>query len=132
VKCVASIFILLICVLNAHQGVAADKKELSAALAGVEANLKTPAGKQYDADIGKQLSQQHAARIRQCRQSTGSDRLDPFDIFLNLAADGRVQQALAYPETPLATCTRDALAVATFSAPPHGDYWINIHLELKK
>ena len=51
-----SICILLICVLNAHRGVAADKKELSAALASVEANLKTSPGKRYDADIGKQLN----------------------------------------------------------------------------
>ena len=123
--------VLVILVLSSSLCKAADKKQLSAALA-VDANLKTSAGKQYDAEIGKQLTQQHAAAIRQCRQSSQNDGVDPFDIFLKLKADGRVDQALAYPEAPLATCTRDALAKAKFSAPPHDDYWVNIHLELKR
>jgi len=124
--------VLLILVLSSSLCKAADKEQLSVALAAVEANLKTSAGKQYDAEIGKQLTQQHAAAIRQCRQSNQNDGVDPFDIFLKLKADGRVDQALAYPEAPLATCTRDALAKAKFSAPPHHDYWVSIHLELKK
>ena len=128
----ARLSVLLILVLSSSLCNAADKKQLSVALAGVEANLKTSAGKQYDAEIGKQLSQQHAAAIRQCRQSNQNDGVDPFDIFLKLKADGSVDQALAYPEAPLATCTRDALSKAKFSAPPHDDYWINIHLELKR
>jgi hypothetical protein len=124
--------VLLILVLSSSLCNAADKKQLSVALAAVEANLKTSAGKQYDAEIGKQLSQQHAAAIRQCRQSSENDGLAPFDILLKLKADGSVDQALAYPEAPLATCTRDALSRAKFSAPPHDDYWVNIHLELKR
>jgi hypothetical protein len=124
--------VLLILVLSSSLCNAADKKQLSVALAAVEANLKTSAGKQYDAEIGKQLSQQHAAAIRQCRQSSQNDGLNPFDIFLKLKADGSVDQALAYPEAPLATCTRDALSRAKFSGPQHDDYWVNIHLELKR
>jgi hypothetical protein len=115
--------VLLILVLSSSLCNATDKKQLSVALGAVEANLKTSAGKQYDAEIGKQLSQQHAAAIRQCRQSSQNDGLNPFDFFLKLKADGRVDQALAYPEAPLATCTRDALSRAKFSAPPHDDYW---------
>jgi hypothetical protein len=124
--------VLLILVLSSSLSNAADKKQLSVALAAVEANLKTSPGKQYDAEIGKQLSQQHAAAIRQCRQSSQNDGLNPFDIFLKLKADGSVDQALAYPEAPLATCTRDALSRAKFSGPQHDDYWVNIHLELKR
>ena len=89
--------VLVILVLSSSLCKAADKKQLSVALAAVDANLKTSAGKQYDAEIGKQLTQQHAAAIRQCRQSSQNDGPDPFDIFLKLKADGRVDQALAYP-----------------------------------
>lgn len=124
--------VLLILMLSSSLCNAADKKQLSDALAAVEANLKTSAGKQYDAELGKQLSQRHAAAISQCRQSSQNDALDPFDIFLKLKADGSVYQALAYPEAPLANCTRDALSKAKFSPPPHDDYWVNVHLELKK
>ena len=75
--------VLVILVLSSSLCKAADKKQLSAALAAVDANLKTSAGKQYDAEIRKQLTQQHAAAIRQCRQSSQNDGPDPFDIFLS-------------------------------------------------
>ena len=131
VKHATGIWLLFTCILCAFSAQAADKKQLSAALAAVEANLKTGAGKEYDAALAKQLSP-YTASIRQCKQSNASSSFAPFDIFLELKSDGKVEQALAYPETALAVCTRDALSSAQFSAPPRGDYWVNIHLELKK
>jgi hypothetical protein len=68
--------VLLILVLSSSLCNATDKKQLSVALGAVEANLKTSAGKQYDAEIGTQLSQQHAAAIRHCKavmQRVGPD-----------------------------------------------------------
>src|SRR5947207_11543312 len=75
---------VIVCLLNAALVRAADRKQLSAALAAVEANLKTPAGKQYDEHFGKQLVQQHSAPMKQCKQSAPSGILDPFDLFLKL------------------------------------------------
>lgn len=103
---------LLICLLNASSGAASDKKQISAALAAVEENLKTLAGKQYDAAIGGQFPQKYAAAIRQCKQKTPSSSLDPFDLFLKLRSDGKVEEALAYPETTMAVCARDAMSAA--------------------
>jgi hypothetical protein len=110
----------------------ADKKELSVALAAVEGHLMTPAGKQYDTEIGRQFPQKYAAAIKQCKQSTPSNSLSPFDIFLKLKGDARVEEVLAYPETAIAVCTRESLSTAQFTSPPRGEYWINIHLELRK
>ncbi len=99
------------------------KKQLEAALAAVEANLKTSAGKQYDELAGKGLTEKYLASLKPCKQSLPSGtRIDPFDMFLKLDSDGKVREGLVYPETRLA---------AKFSSPPHGDYWINIHMEFK-
>ena len=111
---------------------AADKKQLTAAVAAVDANLKTSAGKQYDDRLGKEFPDKYWSNVRQCKQSLPSGaNLEPFDMFLKLNAEGKVQDVLVYPETPFANCTRAALLTGKFSNPPHDDYWINIHLELK-
>jgi hypothetical protein len=130
VKSALSLCTVMACLLNAALVRAADRKQLSAALAAVEANLKTPAGKLYDQQLGT-IVQQHAASIKQCRQSAANSPSNPFDVFLKLKGDGRVDEALVYPETALATCTRNALSEGKYSPPPYDDYWVNIHLQLK-
>jgi len=111
---------------------AADKKALAAALAAVEANLKTSAGKQYDELIGKELTEKYLSSVRQCKQAVPpGTSIDPFDMFLKLHADGKVQEVLVYPETQFAGCTRTALLAGKFTNPPHDDYWINIHMQFK-
>jgi hypothetical protein len=79
VKSVLSLCTVMACLLNAALVGAADKKQLSAALAAVEANLKTPAGKRYDQELGTQLVKQHAAPAQavqaiQYQQFSGSFR----------------------------------------------------------
>lgn len=110
---------------------AADKKQISDAFAAVDANLKTAAGKQYDEQVGKEFSARYVSSVRQCKQSASGSSLDPFDILLQLDREGKVRESLVYPETPISTCTRSALANVSFSAPPHADYWINVHMQLK-
>jgi len=111
---------------------AADKKQLTAAVAAVDANLKTSAGKQYDDRLGKEFPDKYWSSVKQCKQSLpAGTNLEPFDMFLKLNAEGKVQVVLVYPETQFANCTRAALLTGKFSNPPHDDYWINIHLELK-
>ncbi|MFZ0806118.1 MAG: hypothetical protein WAN03_08040 [Candidatus Sulfotelmatobacter sp.] len=112
---------------------AADKKQLAAALAAVDANLATSAGKEYDELIGKEFPDKYSPSVRQCKQSLPAGAaIDPFDMFLKLNAQGKVQEILVYPETQLSGCIRAALLAGKFSSPPHGDYWINIHLQLKR
>jgi hypothetical protein len=107
----------------------ADKKQLSAALAAVEVNLKTDAGKQYDTQIGKDFHD-HPLNLKPCKQGTALP--GTFDLLLRLKTDGKVDQALVYPESQFANCTRDLFAAAKFSPPPHGDYWVNIHMQFSK
>jgi len=112
--------------------VAADKKQFSDAIAAVDANLKTPAGKQYDERIGKEFSDKYISSVKQCKQSLpAGTTADSFDMFLKLDAEGKVLEGLVHPETQFTGCVRAALLAGKFSNPPHGDYWINIHMEFK-
>ena len=43
-----------------------------------------------------------------------------------------MQEVLVYPENALSLCTRTALLAGSVSPPPHSDYWINIHLDVKR
>ena len=123
---------LAILVILAGMCFGADKKQLTAALAAVDANLKTSAGKQYDELIGKELPEKYFSSIKQCKQSLPPGAgINPFDMFLKLNNDGKVQEVLIYPETQFAGCTRNVLLVGKFSKPPHDDYWINVHMEFK-
>jgi hypothetical protein len=111
---------------------AADKKQFSDAIAAVDANLKTPAGKQYDERIGKEFPEKYMSSLKQCKQSMPADAsIDSFDMFLKLNAEGKVQEGLVHPETQFTVCARAALLAGKFSNPPHGDYWINIHMDFK-
>jgi len=111
---------------------AADKKQFSDAIAAVDANLKTPAGKQYDERIGKEFSDKYMSTLKQCKQSLpAGTTIDSFDMFLKLNAEGKVLEGLVHPETQFSVCVRTALLAGKFSNPPHGDYWINIHMDLK-
>lgn len=110
---------------------AADRKQLEAEVAAVDANLKTSAGKQYDALIGKEFPETYWA-VKQCTPSLPAGTSpEPFDMFLKLNAEGKVQVVLIYPETQFANCTRAALLTGKFSNPPHDDYWINIPMQLR-
>lgn len=109
--------------------VASRQKKLTDALAAVNANLKTPEGKQYDARLGTELPQKYGTDIRKCKSAPVSG---PFDLFVKLNSEGKVTEVLFYPESDMAKCVANALGTAQFSPPPHGDYWVNIHLEFKK
>jgi hypothetical protein len=123
---------LCLCLVCASLSFAADKKQLSDALAAVDANLKTAAGKQYDEKIGQEFSPKYLPSLKQCKQSSPPTNSDPLDMLVKLDAAGKVQEVLVYPDNPFNNCARTALQSGQFSAPPRGDYWINIHLQPKR
>jgi hypothetical protein len=129
----SSFFALLVAfVFLASLCFAADKKQFSDAIAAVDANLKTSAGKQYDERIGKEFSGKYMSSLKQCKQSLpAGTTADSFDMFLKLNAEGKVLEGLVHPETQFTGCVRNALLAGKFSNPPHGDYWINIHMDFK-
>ena len=110
----------------------ADKKQLEAALAAVEANLKTPAGKRYDEQIGKEFMDRYLPGLKQCKQGLpAGTKIDSFEMFMKIKSSGQVADVLVYPESQFAGCTRTNLLNGKFSTPPHDDYWVNVHMQMK-
>lgn len=103
---------------------------LSDARAAIDANMKTPEGKAYDQQMGKEFPEKYAGTIRQCRQAAGKD-VASFWTLMKLAADGKVEEVLLYPENKVGTCERQTLLQDRFSAPPHGSYWVGVYLKFK-
>ncbi len=109
---------------------AEDKStSLSDAQAAVEANLRTPEGKAYDAQMGKEFPDKYLATMRQCKQSAGDD-LRSFWILMKLAQDGVVNEVLLYPTTKLGTCARTTLLKGKFLPPPRAAYWVSVYMQL--
>ena len=109
----------------------ADKKQLEAALAAVEANLKTPAGKQYDQQLGKEFMG-YLPALKACKQGLpAGTKTDSFEMFMKIKRGGQVAEVLVYPESQFAGCTRTSLLSGKFSTPQHDDYWVNVHIEMK-
>lgn len=112
-------------------GVVAEEKptSLSEARAAVEANLKTPEGKAYDEQLGKDFLQKHLGEVQQCKASAGGD-VRSFWVLLKLEKDGTVKEVLLYPETRWGGCARQSLLKDRFPPPPRPGYWASIYLQI--
>ena len=100
-RCLAVLWALASLVANC---LSADKKQLEAALAAVEANLKTSAGKRYDEQLGKEFMDRYLPGLKQCKQGLpAATKIDSFEMFMK----------------------------GKFSTPPHDDYWVNVHMQMK-
>lgn len=121
---------LLFLVVGSTQVLADDKPTtLSDARASVEANLRTPEGKAYDQQLGKEFPQKYLDNMKQCKQSAGNDLAD-FWMLIKLDKSGAVKEVLLSPVTKMAACARETLLKGSFSPPPHSAYWVSIYMKL--
>jgi hypothetical protein len=110
----------------------ADKKQLESAVSAVEANMKTPVGKQYDQKIANEFLEKYLSGLKACKQGLPAGaKVDSFDMFIKIKTDGQVADVLVYPESQFANCARNTLVNGKFSPPPHDDYWVNVHMQMK-
>jgi hypothetical protein len=102
---------------------------LSDARAAVETNLRTPGGKVYDEQLGKEFPQKYLNTMRECKKTAGSD-LASFWILIKLDKDGTVKEVLLHPATKLGSCARDALLKGKFAPPPGPAYWVSVYMQI--
>ena len=121
---------LLFLVVGSTQVLADDKPtSLSDARAAVEANLRTPEGKAYDQQLGKEFPQKYLDTMKQCKQSAGND-LAAFWMLIKLDKGGAVKEVLLAPATKMGACARETLLKGSFSPPPRPAYWVSIYMKL--
>jgi len=95
----------------------------------VEANLRTPEGKAYDARLGAEFTQKHSDTARLCKKSADDDT-ENFWMLLKLGANGKVTEVLLYPTTKLGACARETLLRDSFSPPPRPAYWVGVYMKI--
>jgi hypothetical protein len=97
VKATIALGALLFLAMGSLQVLADDKPtSLSEARAAVEANLRTPEGKAYDQQLGKEFPQKYLDTMKQCKQSAGNDLAD-FWMLIRLDKSGAVKEVLVAP-----------------------------------
>ncbi|HKR30631.1 MAG TPA: hypothetical protein VJT08_09140 [Terriglobales bacterium] len=104
---------------------------LSEARSAIEANLRTPEGKAYDKQLGKEFSEKYMSTTHQCKQNAGNDH-ESFWVLLKLDQEGAVKEVLLSPESALGTCARKVLLRGRFSRPPRGNYWVGIYFKITR
>jgi len=90
----------------------------------VAADRERPGGATYGAGLMGQLVGQHADAMRGCLD--GGTAPTPFDLYVQVAADGAVEEVKALPETQLARCFGDGLRSARAPAPPFAPFHAQI------
>ncbi len=95
----------------------------------VDANLQTPAGRQYDAQIAKEFPNKFTEVMKQCVASAGGD-LGGSDLFLQLGSAGSVRQWLLDPSTTVGECLLSSLRSSSFTPPPSPDYWVKVSMNI--
>jgi tetratricopeptide (TPR) repeat protein len=90
----------------------------------VAADRERPGGATYGAGLMGQLVGQHVDAMRGCLD--GGTAPTPFDLYVQVAADGAVEEVKALPETQLARCFGDGLRSARAPAPPFAPFHAQI------
>jgi hypothetical protein len=110
----------------------ADEKPtpISAAASAVDANMKTPEGKAYDAQFGKDFVKKYPPIIKACKEKAEGDARS-FDLLVRIEKDGTVKEVLQHPATKVSQCFREAILKDTFSPPPKPAHWVDIHMDVK-
>ncbi len=113
-------------------GTASDPKptRFDDALEQVRASVRTPKGRRYDSQVGRQFAQDYQAAMIRCTTSVEDQDLVPFQLLFQVARDGSVKQILVSPETKVAVCLEKQVAAGKFPKPPKRLYWVHVSMNL--
>jgi hypothetical protein len=77
-----------------------------------------PTGADYQKALWQQINDPAAAALKGCIARHAPADKSPFTVVANVRADGKPDQVLAQPATPVAECFADWLATNTLPLPP--------------
>jgi hypothetical protein len=104
--------------------------EFNRAKWAAQQNLRTPEGKAYDAESGKDFQNNYAVALTNCFKTLHDPDPSDFDLLARLDRDGKPLEILLRPDTNIAQCLRKAVAHGRFPRPPRGDYWIIVQMNI--
>ena len=97
--------------------------------AAIAANMKTPAGQQYDATVAREFQENFGQAMQECAQRSPGN-MQGFDLYLIVAQNGAIRRSIASPQSALNMCLLGKMYSYKFSPPPAPDYWVKITMNM--
>jgi len=66
-----------------------------------------------------------------CTKGAADDDLATFDLVVQVAADGKVENAMVEPATKVALCLRDQMPRSGYPKPPAPRWWVFVNMKIK-
>ncbi len=102
-----------------------------AAMIAAQANVATPEGAAFDAELGKQFGERHENTMVQCAVDAADKNFATFNLLMELDAAGAVVRTLVRPESPISACLQKAVAHDVYGKPPRAGYWVRAEMVFK-
>jgi hypothetical protein len=107
-------------------------KMIEAALKAADDNLLTPDGREFDEQVVKTFTANYNATVTDCLKKSGDSFMIPFDMALQVAQNGAVEQIVVSVMSPTGSCIMAKVGSGIFPAPPRPDYWVKISMQPRR
>jgi hypothetical protein len=104
------------------------KERFSKALAEAKTNLKTLEGREHYRIVVAHLAKRNPELLTACFKSTPSPDASPFEIVYQEGSEGKILEALVWPETNIGLCFRDAFKAELLPPAPRVGYWSELRM----
>jgi hypothetical protein len=91
-----------------------------------EANLLTPAGRQYDGELSKSFQAGYGEILGACVKLSGENPVNPFDLFMQIGKTGMVENIYFSAITRVSVCLASKVSSGRFPPPPEPAYWVKV------
>src|SRR6185437_10395277 len=96
-----------------------------------EGNVKTPQGRQFDAQIGNAFAANYSDILDACVKLDGEPKQTPFDLLLQIGSTGKVNNLFFSVPTRVSVCLASKVQTGRFPTPPQPDYWVKISINFQ-
>ncbi|MGH9635073.1 MAG: hypothetical protein ACRD72_09595 [Candidatus Angelobacter sp.] len=102
------------------------------AVAPLCGNLQTSDGRKFDEQVAKTFASNYSASVTECVKISGDLSLVPFDMALQVGANGTVEQIVVSKMSRTSSCIAAKLDGGLFPPPPKPDYWVKISMQAQR
>lgn len=96
-----------------------------------EANLQTPAGRQFDAEMARNFQASYRDILAACVTLAGPAQKTPFDLLLRLGKTGTVEKLYFSVGNQVSICLASKVSQGHFPAPPQPEYWVKVKINFQ-
>ncbi len=95
-----------------------------------ESNAKTPAGRRFQSALDSSLGPWLRKAIERCVKGLPKEDAESFDALVRIGENGRAEEVLFSPDTPVGRCAEGDFRDAKYPTPPKPSWWVRVPVEL--